>query len=108
MSHRVTTQTELKDKALAMQAAKSAGVGVVDEGNSLRFTSGPLNHAVLDLKTGQITGDTDYGHTTDKLGALKMHYSEAKYKLECARQGIMIENRQVNKDGEIEMIIAVG
>lgn len=91
-----------------MQAAKAAGIGVVDDGNSLRFTSGSLNHSVLDLRTGQITGDTDYGHTSDKLGALKMHYSEAKYKLECARQGIMVEERTVNKNGEIELICAMG
>jgi len=108
MSHRVTTATEIKDKALAMQAAKAAGVSFVEDVNGLRFTSGTMKNAVLDLKTGQITGDTDYGHTSEKLGLLRMHYSEAKYKLECARQGIMVESRQVNRDGEIEMIIAVG
>lgn len=108
MSHRVTTQTEMKDKALALQAAKLAGVNVADEGNYLRFTSGPLARASLDLRTGLISGDTDYGHTVEKLDALKMHYSEAKYKLECARQGIMIESRTVNKDGEVTLICATG
>ena len=108
MSHRVTTQTEIKDKALAMQAAKAAGIGVIDDGNYLRFTSGALSHAILDLRTGQITGDTDYGHTTDKLSGLKLHYSEAKYKLECVRQGIMVESRTVTKDGEVELICAMG
>jgi hypothetical protein len=108
MSHRVTTSTEIKDKALAMQAAKAAGIGVTEDGSFLRFTSGALNHAVLDLRTGQISGDTDFGHTQDKLGLLKLHYSEAKYKLECARQGIMIESRTINRNGEIEMICAVG
>lgn len=108
MSHRVTTQTEIKDKALAMQAAKAAGMGVADDGNYLRFTSGSMSNAVLDLRTGTITGDTDYGHTQEKLAALKQHYSEAKYKLECARQGIMVESRAVNKNGDIELICAMG
>lgn len=108
MSHRVTTATEIKDKALAIQAAKAAGVGVVEEGNTLRFTSGDLRNAVLDLRTGRITGDTDYGHTEEKLGALRLHYSEAKYTLECARQGIMVESRTVNKDGHVELICAMG
>ena len=108
MSHRVTTSTEIKDKALAMQAAKAAGIGVVDDGSYLRFTSGALLNATLDLRTGTISGDTDYGHTSEKLGVLKMHYSEAKYKLECARQGIMIEERTVNKDGHVELICAMG
>ena len=108
MSHRVTTQTEVKDKALAIQAAKAAGINVTEDGDYLRFTSGALNHAVLDLRTGLISGDTDFGHTSEKLGLIKMHYSEAKYKLECARQGIMVESRMVNKNGEIEMICAMG
>lgn len=108
MSHRVTTRTDVKDKALALQAAKAANMGVVDEGTRLRFTSGALSNAVLDLSTGEISGDTDYGHTADKLGIFRMHYGEAKYKLECARQGIMVESRTVNKNGEIEMICAMG
>lgn len=108
MSHRVTTQTEIKDKALAMQAAKTAGFSFVEDAQGLRFTSGGLKNAYLNLQTGEITGDTDYGHTQDKLGIFRMHYGEAKYRLECARQGIMIESRQVNRDGEIELIIAVG
>lgn len=108
MSHRVTTQTEIKDKALAMQAAKAAGVGVADDGSYLRFTSGPLTNAVLDLRTGTISGDTDFGHTSEKLGILKMHYSEAKYKLECARQGIMIESREMSKSGDVVLFCAMG
>lgn len=108
MSHRVTTSTEIKDKALAIQAAKAAGVSFSEEGDTLRFTGGDLKNAVLNLKTGQITGDTDYGHTAEKLGLLKMHYSEAKYNLECARQGIMVESRTVNQNGEVELICAMG
>lgn len=108
MSHRVTTSTEIKDKALAMQAAKAAGIGVADDGSYLRFTSGPLANATLDLRTGTISGDTDFGHTADKLGVLKMHYSEAKYKLECARQGIMVESRSMNERGEVVMFCAMG
>ena len=108
MSHRVTTSTEIKDKSLAMQAAKAAGLSFVEEGNGLRFTSGTLNRAVLDLRTVTLSGDTDHGHTTEKLSLLKLHYSEAKYKLECARQGIMVESRVVNKDGEVELICSMG
>lgn len=46
MSHRVTTKTEIKDKAIALQAAKTAGIGVIDDGSYLRFTGGALNNAV--------------------------------------------------------------
>jgi hypothetical protein len=109
MSHRVTTQSEIKDKALALAAAKSAGVSVVEEGeHTLRFTSGPLSRATLDLRTGTINGDTDYGHTNERFGVLKQHYSEAKYKLECARQGIMVESRSVDEHGNIVLYCAMG
>jgi hypothetical protein len=108
MSHRVTTKTEIKDKALAVQACKQMGVTYVERGDTLDFTSGALRGASLNLKTGDVTGDTDFGHTHDKLGALRQAYGEAKYRYECNRQGIMIESRTVNKAGEIELICAVG
>ena len=108
MSHRVTTETEIKDKALAIQAIKKAGLSYTEAGSTIRFTSGVLANATLDLNTGRITGDTDYGHSANKVGDLKMFYGEAKYLFECARNGIMIESRTLNKAGEIELICATG
>ena len=108
MSHRVTTQSEIKDRALATQAAKAAGITFVEEGDRLRFTSGTLMHATLDLRTGLISGDTDHGHTDAKLGVLRQHYSEAKYNLECTRQGIMVESRTVTREGHIRLECSMG
>lgn len=109
MSHRVTTETEIKDKALATQACKAAGVSYVEQGNDmLRFTSGKLNNATLDLRTGRISGDTDYGHTNEGLGALMQHYGEAKYRMECLKQGIAIESRLVDREGNIVLQCAMG
>jgi hypothetical protein len=109
MSHRVTTETEIKDKALLMQACKTAGITFADHGNDhVRFTSGKLSNAVLDLRTGRITGDTDYGHTESGLGVLRQAYGEAKYKDECHRQGISIESRTVDKNGDIILMCSMG
>jgi hypothetical protein len=109
MSHRVTTETEIKDKALLTQACKTAGVTFAEMGQeSIRFTSGPLSNAVLDLRSGRITGDSDYGHTTSGLSILKQHYGEAKYKNECARQGIQIESRNVDHEGNIILMCSMG
>ena len=91
MSRRVTTKTEMKDKALALQACKKEGIGVVEQGDSLRFTSGRLNGAVLDLGSGQITGDSDYYGGGNALGTLRQSYSEAKCRNEYMKQGISIE-----------------
>jgi hypothetical protein len=108
MSHRVTTDTEIKDRVLLTQAAKSAGVTFTEHGSTIRFTSGPLASATLDLSTGRITGDSDYGHTSSGLGVLKQHYGEAKYKAECSRQGIQIESRSLDREGNIVLMCSMG
>ena len=109
MSHRVTTETQMQDKALAIQACKAAGINAVEQGNDmLRFTSGKLANATLDLRTGRITGDTDYGHTGDSLGAIQQHYGEAKYRQECLKQGISVESRMVDREGNIVLMCAMG
>jgi hypothetical protein len=108
MSRRVTTETEIRDRALALQAIKTAGLSYSESGSRIQFTSGALKNAILDLITGVISGDSDYGHSAEKLSELKMFYGEAKYRLECVRNGIMVESRSINKGGEIEMICAYG
>lgn len=102
MSHRVTTQTEIKDKTLAIQALKAAGYSYSESGNTLRITSGPLNRAAIDLRTGEVSGDTDY-HTKDDLGALRQNYAEAKYLKECNMQGILVESREVLSNGVVRL-----
>ncbi len=108
MSHRVTTETQMKDKHLAAAACKAAGVQYTEQGDTFRFTGGKLNNATLDLKTGRITGDTDYGHTTETLGALRQHYGEAMFKQESIKNGVSIESRTVNAAGEIILMWARG
>jgi len=108
MSHRVTTETEMKDRELVKAACKAQGVSFSDSaGNTIHFTGGKLQGASLDLKTGRISGDTDYGHNAKTLGALRQAYGEAKYRFECARQGIQIESREVDKAGNIVLICAM-
>jgi hypothetical protein len=104
MSRRVTTKTEIKDKALAIQALKTADMSYREEGDSLFITSGALANARINLTTGEISGDSDYRHTTESLGALRQFYGEAKYRQECLRQGITIESRTINREGNIELV----
>jgi hypothetical protein len=104
MSRRVTTRTEIKDKDLAKDALKIAGFSYRDEGNTLLITSGKLANARIDLTTGTVSGDSDYRHSEEAMGELRRHYGEAKYTLECRRQGITIESRTVNRAGEVELV----
>jgi hypothetical protein len=109
MSRRQTLVTEINNKAILTQAAKTAGIHFVEVGrNTVRFTTGTLNGAVLDLDTGRIDGDSDYGHTTETLGMLRQTYGEALYRDECMRQGISIESRQVEPNGEVILMCSQG
>jgi hypothetical protein len=108
MSRRVTTQSEMKEKALVAQACKAQNISYTEHGDTIRFTSGGLNGAILDLRTGNITGDSDYGHTTGVLGSLRQAYGEAKYRKECLKQGVTIESRTMNKQGDIVLLCSYG
>lgn len=104
MSHRVTTRTEIKDKDLAIQALTKAGFGYDEDGTLIHVTSGPMRNATIDLRTGNVQGDSDYSHTENKLGALRKFYTEAKFRKEALKQGITIESREVLANGQIKLI----
>lgn len=104
MSHRVTTQTEIKDKDVAAAALKQAGYTFDVQDQTIRITSGDLCHASIDLRTGLVSGDTDYMHSDSKFSALKKFYAEEKVKKEFLRQGGYIESRSVNAQGHIVLI----
>lgn len=107
MSHRVTTKTEMKDLALVQEAAKAAGVTCTANGDIVTFTGGALRGAILDLKTGNITGDSDYGHTSDVLGALRQGYAEAGIRAHYLKNGGYVESRQVVGE-DVVLICSIG
>ncbi len=104
MSHRTTLSTEIKEKNLAIQALKLAGWRYTEEGESLRIISGPMSRSVINLRTGKITGDTDW-HSRGQLGALNKHYMEAKIRSEAIKKGATIESREVLKNGDIRLVM---
>lgn len=108
MSHRVTTQTEIKDKNIAKKALTAANMDFRESGSVLNITSGPLSGAYIDLTSGEVVGDTDT-HNKDTLGMLRQVYGEEKYRSECVKQGVMIESRRVDaQTGDILLMCALG
>lgn len=103
MSRRIENETNMTDKNLAIHALQLAGVSHQVQGNSIYFTSGALADAVLNLTTGIVAGDEDYVNV-ESLGLLRQYYSEAMVKQECAKQGTIIDERQVNSEGEIVLM----
>lgn len=104
MSRRITTKTKMTNRDLAIDAIKMAGYSYQVSGNAITITSGPMSRARLDLRTGTISGDSDW-HTTDTLGALKQNYSEAAVRQQCRKTGATIESREVMKDGKVRMVM---
>ena len=107
MSHRVTTETEIKDKALAVKALKQAGMAYQEHGENITITSGPMRSASIDLRSGVVSGDSDF-HSREVLGMLKQYYGEAKYRKECEIQGIQIESREIQANGDIILQCSMG
>jgi len=101
MSHRVTTETQIKNKDIAKQALRSLKIAFAENGDQLRITSGPMNNATIDCRTGRVSGDTDYGHTQDILGSVRQAYSEMNYRNECNKQGISITSRQIEGENVV-------
>ena len=95
MSHRVTTETSMTEKDIILKVAKAQDITCSESGSTIRFTGGKLNNAVLDTKTGRISGDTDFGHTESGLGMLRQGYGEEIYRMNCLKQGIQVESREV-------------
>ena len=105
MSHRVTTETEMTDANLVANAMQAAGIEFTVQKRNVVFSDGDAK-AILNLKTGRLTYPT--GAIPEKLGLLKQLYAEAIYRAGCERQGITIESRSVDKDGNIVLMCSVG
>jgi len=96
MSHKITTQTSITEKTLALSALKTAGWAHSESGDNIRVTSGPMSGSTINLKNGTVSGDSDHvNKSDDSMGALKRYYGEAKFRKEALMQGIDIENREV-------------
>lgn len=107
MSHRVTTATEMKDFEILSKAAAQHGITLTRTGDDVRFTSGRLNGAVLNLKSGTIVGDSDV-HGRNGMHDISQTYGEMKVRSELARQGGFVESRSILQDGSIRLRVRTG
>lgn len=101
MSRRITTETNMNDKGLAVEALTLAGIEHRVQGDFIYLSSGDFRNSTLNLKTGAITGDSDYGHTESKFGVLRQHYGEAIFRREAINNGTVIDTREVDTEGNV-------
>lgn len=108
MSKRITTQTEINDFSIAEAALKGAKIGFTTAGSRITITSGPLRGAHINTSTGDIDRD-DMFNPTDAVDNLKQMYAETKIRFEVAKNGgTFVGERQVHKDGTIELVYQIG
>lgn len=103
MSKRITVKTNITDVNFASTALRDAGWSFVVNGNNLQITSGPCKNANIDLVTGEVSGDTDWRHTSASLGQLRQGYAEVKFRAEAFKEGVTINQRLVEKDGTVRL-----
>jgi hypothetical protein len=108
MSKRVTTQIDFKDADIAKAALKAASMSFEENGTTLRITSGACRDAVINLRTGEITGDTDYGHGEKAFGLLRQNYAEAKFRAEAFKNGVTINESTTDKEGNVVLMCSLG
>jgi len=104
MSHRTRHSTDIKDLNLATQTLKDAGWEYKKEGSTLRITSGPMRYSTIDLRTGIVTGDSDF-HNRRTVGAFRQRYSEQRVRQEAVKSGATIESREVLQNGDIRFVM---
>lgn len=104
MSRRITYSSQITDRDLAISALKIMDMSYQDIGQDrLQITSGPLNRATINLKTGEVESDTDF-HSKDDLGGLRQAYSEAEVTRAINREGAQIESRKITQAGDVKIL----
>lgn len=114
MSQRVMTETSIDNIELLREAAKAIDVPIKESGDRVDFGgrwSGPAQYqgaygSGIDVKTGQLFYDVEF-FKAEQFDPLKQAYAEAKYKLECMRQGVQIESREVDAQGQVVLMCSL-
>jgi hypothetical protein len=101
MSRRIETRTDIRDQALAEEALNSAGIKYSVNGNIIRMESGKYNNSYIDLSNGSIVGDSDFRHSEKLFGLLRQHYAEAQVRDVFLKNGTMVEDREIDHEGNV-------
>lgn len=101
MSKRITIKTQFTDKAALQRACNDNDWAFKIQGDRADIDGGPLRGATINLKTGDVTGDTDF-HSEATANAFGMAYSEALWMNRISETGYL-EGREVLEDGTVRL-----
>lgn len=109
MSHRVTTQTDMKDVSILSAICKKQNIAFEQSGNMVTFQGGQLRGATLNLTTGQMVGDSDvHGRGDTILGSLRQSYAHEMVRREALKNGVTIMSTETDRDGYILLTMSYG
>jgi hypothetical protein len=114
MSQRVTTETEMKDVSVLREAAKAIDVPLTENGDRVAFGgkwAGPTVAGVqygsgIDVKSGELYYDREF-FKPETFNPLKQAYASAKYQIECMRQGVQIESKETDANGNVILMCSL-
>jgi len=107
MSRRVTTQTQITDRELAIDAFKAAGANYRETTPGTFSLTVGRSGGTLNLKTGTIEGDSDNFSDKD-FDSLRQNYAHQKLLWELRRQGGTVDSSAVDRQGRIVVEYTVG
>lgn len=97
----------MKEREHVISALKAQKIEYREHGQTIDLLSREFAGASINLSTGLIqSGDVDNFRDTDasKLGLLRQAYSEAKFRAVAFKEGHMISDRAVEKNGDVTLI----
>jgi hypothetical protein len=97
----------MKEREHVLSALKAQKIEFREHGQNIDLLSREFAGASINLSTGMITsGDVDQFRNTDagKLGLLRQAYSEAKFRAVAFKEGHMIGERSIEKNGDVTLI----
>lgn len=101
MSHKITINTEITDQAAIERACKDHDWKYEINNDRVSFHGGPLIGAILNMKNGAVSGDSDL-HSRKKAIEFGRAYSEALW-MNRISEGGYLEERVVLGDGTIRL-----
>jgi hypothetical protein len=93
----------MKEREHLITALKGKNIEFREQGDTIHMLSGDFNGAEINLKTGVIrSGDVDYYRADQgKLGLLRQDYAEAKFRAVAFKEGHILGERIIEKNGDV-------
>lgn len=103
MSKRITVDTQMTNNDAVVRALEKMGVAYQVHGKSFTFTQGAIPRGSLDTQTGVLTTDDMWGKA-EQFNPLRQSYSEIVCLDDYQKEGVVVDERIVEHNGDIVLM----